>query len=61
MINFIIMKKVYKHKSNLFGKEVELTFTYDPNLDKLQGKVWAPKKLAEANRLLRNLKTPLPK
>jgi hypothetical protein len=55
------MKKVYKYKSNLFGKEVELTFTHDPNLDKLQGKVLAPKKLAEANRLLRNLKTPLPK
>ena len=61
MFNFIIMKKVYKYKSNLFGKEVELTFTHNPNLDKLQGKVWAPKKLAEVNKLLRNLKTPLPK
>jgi hypothetical protein len=51
--------RVYKFKSELFNKES--TWTHDPNLDKLQGKVWAPKKLAEANRLLRNLKTPLPK
>ena len=61
MINFITMKKVYKSKSNLFVKEVELTFTISEELNKLQGKVWAPKKLAEANKLLRNLKTPLPK
>jgi hypothetical protein len=55
------MKKVFKYKSNLFNQEVELTFTYNPELDKLKGKVLAPKKLEEANRLLRNLKTPLPK
>lgn len=61
MINFKFMKKVYKYKSNLLGQEVELTFTHDENLEKLKGKVLAPKKLAEANRLLRNLKTPLPK
>jgi hypothetical protein len=53
------IKKVYKFKSELFNKES--TWTHDPNLDKLKGKVLAPKKLAEANRLLRNLKTPLPK
>jgi hypothetical protein len=55
------MKKVFKYKSNLFNQEVELTFTYNPELDKLIGKVWAPKKLEEVNKLLRNLKTPLPK
>jgi hypothetical protein len=55
------MKKVYKYKSKLFNQEVELTFTYNPELDKLKGKVFAPKKLEEANRLLRNFKTPLPK
>jgi hypothetical protein len=55
------MKKVHKYKSNLFGQEVELTFTISEELNKLQGKVWAPKKLAEVNKLLRNLKTPLPK
>jgi len=53
------MKKVYKIKGDLFKKEC--TLTYDPELDKLQGKVWAPKKLEEVNKLLRNLKTPLPK
>jgi hypothetical protein len=30
-------------------------------LNKLKGKVLAPKKLADANDLLRKLKTPLPK
>jgi hypothetical protein len=53
------MKKVIKHKSELFGQEV--TFTIDENLNKLKGKVLAPKKLAEANELLRKLKTALPK
>lgn len=59
MLNFIIMKKVYKSKSKLFGANI--TYTFDENLEKLQGKILAPKKLAEANRLLKNLKTPLPK
>jgi len=53
------MKKVYKVKSDLFNKVC--TLTHDPELDKLQGKIWAPKKLEEVNKLLRNLKTPLPK
>lgn len=53
------MKKVYKTKSSLFNQEV--TYTVDENLNKLKGKILAPKKLEEANRLLRNLKTPLPK
>jgi len=53
------MKKVIKHKSELFGQEI--TFTVNEKLNKLKGKVLAPKKLADANKLLRKLKTPLPK
>ena len=52
-------KKVYKSQSGLFGEKV--TYTFDENLEKLNGKILAPKKLEEANKLLRNLKTPLPK
>jgi hypothetical protein len=52
------MKKVIKHKG-VFSK-MEMTFTIDENLNKLKGKVLAPKKLEEANKLLRQLKTPLP-
>jgi hypothetical protein len=54
-------KKVFKYKSKsaLFGGKV--TYTMDENLEKLNGKILAPKKLEEANKLLRNLKTPLPK
>ena len=53
------MKKIIKHKSDLSKKEI--TFIVDENLNKLKGKVLAPKKLADANNLLRKLKTPLPK
>ena len=53
------MKKVIKHKSELSGQEI--TFTVNEKLNKLKGKVLAPKKLADANKLLRKLKTPLPK
>lgn len=53
------MKKAIKHKSELAGREI--TFTVSEKLNKLKGKVQAPKKLAEANKLLRKLKTPLPK
>ena len=53
------MKKVIKHKSELFGHEI--TFTVNEKLNKLKGRVLAPKKLADANKLLRKLKTPLPK
>jgi len=53
------MKRVIKHKSELFDKEI--TFTVNEKLNKLKGRVLAPKKLAEANKLLRKLKTPLPK
>jgi hypothetical protein len=59
MFNFTIMKKMFKYKSDLFKQEA--TFTLDEELNKLKGKVWAPKKLEEANRILRNLKTPLPR
>lgn len=53
------MKQVIKHKSELLGREI--TFTVSEELNKLRGKNLAPKKLADANRLLRKLKTPLPK
>ena len=52
------MKKVIKHKGGLSKKE--MTFTVDENLNKLKGKVLAPKKLEEANKLL-TLKAPLPR
>lgn len=58
LFNFTIMKKKIKQKSDLFKKEI--TYTVDENLNKLKGKVLAPKKLAEANKLLKKLKTPLP-
>ena len=53
------MKEAIKHKSEL--TESEITFTVSEKLNKLKGKVLAPKKLADANKLLRKLKTPLPK
>ena len=55
----MIMEKVLRIKSDFFDQKV--TYTYKKELDKLKGRVLAPKKLEEANRLLRNLKTPLPK
>ena len=53
------MKKVIKQKIAL--RPQEITYTVDENLNKLKGKNLAPKKLEEANQLLRKLKTPLPK
>jgi hypothetical protein len=53
------MKKVIKVKSDLFQQET--TYTVSKELNKLKGKNLAPKKLEEANKLLRKLKTPLPK
>jgi hypothetical protein len=53
------MEKVIKYKSDL-SKE-ELTFTVDENLNKLKGKILAPQKLSDANKLLRRLKSPLPR
>jgi hypothetical protein len=52
------MKKVIKHKSELFGKEI--TYTVSEELNKLKGKNLAPRKLAEANEIVRKIKT-LPK
>jgi hypothetical protein len=53
------MKKVIKYKSDLFEQEV--TLTVSERMNKLKGKVHAPKKLEEANEFLRKVKTPLPK
>lgn len=53
------MKKVIKYKSDLFEQEV--TLTVSEKLNKLKGKVFAPKKLEEANEFFRKVKTPLPK
>ena len=53
------MKRITKYKSELTG--VEITFTVSEKLNRLKGKVQAPKQLAAANELLRKLKTPLPK
>ncbi len=52
------MKKVMKYKG-AFSKQ-QMTFTVDEKLNKLKGKVLAPKKLADANKLLRKIKSPLP-
>lgn len=49
------MKKVIKTHSNLFNKEV--TITIDESLNKLKGKVLAAKKLEQANKQLRKLKS----
>ena len=51
--------KAIKYKSTLFQQEV--TLTVDENLNKLKGKVLAPKKLAAANKSLKRLKDSLPK
>lgn len=52
-------EKVFKYKSELFNHEI--TFIYDKKLDKFQGKVYYPENLEEINRMLKNLKGPLPK
>jgi hypothetical protein len=52
-------QKTIKHKSDLFSQEV--TLTIDENLNKLKGKVLAPKTLEAANKSLRKLKHVLPK
>jgi hypothetical protein len=51
-------QKTFKYKSNLFKQEVVLTV--DENLNKLKGKVLAPKKLEAANKSLRKFKNSLP-
>ena len=52
-------QKVTKFKSDLFKQEV--TLTVDENLNKLKGKILAPKKLETANKSLLRLKNVLPK
>ena len=52
-------QKIIKYKSDLFKQEV--TLTVDENLNKLKGKVLAPKKLEAANKALRKVKHALPK
>lgn len=47
-------KKVIKVYSDLFKKEC--TLTHDPELEKFKGKIWAPKKWAEVNELLKKVK-----
>ncbi|WP_164974228.1 hypothetical protein [Filimonas effusa] len=51
--------KVIKYKSVL--SKGEITFIVDEDLNKLKGRELAPKKLEEANKLLRKLKSPLPR
>ena len=52
-------KKDFKYKSELFNKVS--TYTVNEELNKYKNKAANPQKLAEANRMLKNLKTPLPK
>ncbi len=52
-------KKVIKYQSDLFKQEV--TLTVDENLNRLKGKVLAPRKLEAANKALGKLKNALPK
>lgn len=52
------MKNVIKYKESL--SKQQMTFTVNEVLNKLKGKVLAPKKLADANKLLRKLKSSLP-
>ena len=55
----IRLEQTTMYKSELTGKEI--TFTVSEKLNTVKGKALAPKKLADANKLLRKLKTPLPK
>lgn len=49
------MKKIIKTRSNLFEKEI--TITIDEKLNKLKGKILAPKKLEKANKQLKKMKS----
>jgi hypothetical protein len=51
--------KPITYKSDLFQREG--TLTVNEELNKLKGKILAPKKLAAANRTLKRLKDVLPK
>ena len=52
------MKKQTKKSTNLFDRKV--TLVVDEKLNRLKGRVLAPKKLAEMNELLQKVKS-LPK
>lgn len=52
------MKKLIKKQENVFDRKI--TLTVDERLNKLNVEVLAPKKLAEANRHLKKMKS-LPK
>ncbi len=52
-------QKSIKYRSDLFKQEI--TLTVDENLNKLKGKILAPKKLEAANKVLRKLQPVLPK
>ena len=52
-------QKVIKYHSDFFRQEV--TLTVDDNLNKLKGKILAPRKLEAANKALLKLKNSLPK
>jgi len=49
------MKKRSKQSTNLFDRKV--TLIVDEKLNRLKGKVLAPKKLAEMNELLQKVKS----
>jgi hypothetical protein len=52
-------QKIIKYRSDLFKQEV--TLTIDENLNKLKGRILAPKKLEAANKALRKFEHALPK
>ena len=53
------MKELENNKSVIIKKEA--TYIVDENLNKLKSKNLAPKKLEEANTLLKKINSPLPK
>ena len=52
------MKKIEQKITTSWGREI--TLTVDENLNRLKGRILAPKKLEEANKHLRKMKS-LPK
>jgi hypothetical protein len=53
------MQNTVRH--NNISNKPGVTYIVDENLNKLKGKILAPKKLEEANKLLRKLNSPLPR
>ncbi len=51
-------QKTITYKSGLLGKRVVMT--PDDNLNKLKGKALAPRKLEDANKILKNVKGSIP-